>query len=94
MEKMIFFAPGTLVDPPLAPSVRQPGCPPAPPSDHWYGGLGVSLGDCQAWKAQKVGVCGWARCPHNLFLSHVAQDTARSWFGGNLTQTTHILSHF
>ena len=23
---MIFFAPGTLVDPPLAPTVRGPGC--------------------------------------------------------------------
>ena len=35
LEKMIFFAPGTLVDPSLAPAVRGPGCPPAPPSDHW-----------------------------------------------------------
>ena len=34
MEKMIFFARGTLVDPPLAPIVRGPGCPPAVPSDH------------------------------------------------------------
>ena len=25
---MIFFAPGTLVDPPLAPAVCGPGCPP------------------------------------------------------------------
>ena len=33
-EKTIFFAPGTLVDPSLAPAVRGPGCPPAPPSDH------------------------------------------------------------
>ena len=34
LEKMIFFAPGTLVDPPLAPAVRGPGCPPTAPSDH------------------------------------------------------------
>ena len=34
MKKIIFFAPGTPVDPPLAPTVRGPGCPPAPPSDH------------------------------------------------------------
>ena len=27
LEKMIFFALGTLVDPPLAPAVRGPGCP-------------------------------------------------------------------
>ena len=38
LEKMIFSAPGTLVDPLLAPAVRGPGCPPAPPSDHWHGG--------------------------------------------------------
>ena len=34
LEKMIFFAPGTLVDPPLAPAVRGPGCPLTAPSDH------------------------------------------------------------
>ena len=79
---MIFFAPGTPVDPPLAPTVCGPGCPPAPPSDHWYGGLGGSLGDCEAWKAQKVGGCGWTRCPRNRILSHVARDTARAWFWG------------
>ena len=53
---MFFFAPGTLVDPLWAPTVRGPGCPPAPPSDHWYGGLGVSLAESEAWKPQKVGV--------------------------------------
>ena len=29
-----------------------------------------------------MGGCGWTRCPRNSFLSHVAQDTARSWFRG------------
>ena len=82
LEKIIFFAPGTLVDPPLAPAVCGPGCPPAPPSDHWYGGLGVSLGGFAAWKPQKVGGCRWTRCPRNRILSHVAQDTARAWFRG------------
>ena len=82
LEKMIFFAPGTLVDPPLAPTVRGPGCPPAAPSDHWYGGLRVSLGHSQAWKPQNVGGCEWTRCPRNSDLSHVAQDTARAWFRG------------
>ena len=77
---MVFFAPGTLVDPPLAPTVRGLGCRPAPPSDHWYGGLRLSLGDSEAWKPQKVGGCEWTRCPRNSFLSHVAQDTACSWF--------------
>ena len=82
LEKIIFFAPGTLVDPPLAPTVRGLAGPPAAPSDHWYGGLRGSLGDSEAWKPQKVGGCGWTRCPRNSFLSHVAQDTARSWFRG------------
>ena len=79
---MIFFAPGTLVDPPLAPTVRGPGCPPAPPSDHWYGGLSGSLGDSEAWKPQKVGACGWTRRPRNSELRHVTQDTPCAWFRG------------
>ena len=54
LEKMISLGPGTPVDPPLAPTVRGLCCHPAPPSDHWYGGLGVSLGDSEAWKPQKV----------------------------------------
>ena len=80
LEKMNFFAPGTLVDPPLAATMRGPGCPPAEPSDHRCGGLGVSLGDSEAWKPQKVGGCGWTRCPRNSDLNHVVQDTARPWF--------------
>ena len=94
LEKTIFFAPGTMVDPPLAPTVRGPRCPPAPPSDHWYGGLGVSLGESEAWKPQKVGGCGWNRCPRNSDLSHVAQDTTRSPFWGCLTQTARNPGHF
>ena len=82
LEKTIFFAPVTLVDPPLAPAVRRLGCPQAPPSDHLYRGLGGSLGDSEGWKPQKVGGCGWTRCPRNSDLSHVAQDTVRSWFRG------------
>ena len=82
LEKIIFFALGTLVDPPLAPTVRGLAGPPAAPSDHWYGGLRVSSGNSEAWAPQKVGGCGWTRCPRNSFLSHVAQDTARSWFRG------------
>ena len=68
--KMIFFALGTLVN------------PPAPPSDHLYGGVGVSLGDSKGWNLQKVGGCGWTRGPRNRILSHVAQDTAPAWFRG------------
>ena len=82
LKKMIFFAPETLLDPPLAPTARGLCCPPAPPSDHWYGGLGASLGNYEAWKPEKVGGCGWTRCPSNSDLSHSAQDTARSWFRG------------
>ena len=80
--KKKIFAPGTLVDPPLAPAVRGLGCSPVPPIDHQYGGLGVSLGESQAWKPQKVGGCGWTRCSRNSVLSHIAQDTARAWFRG------------
>ena len=87
LEKMIF---SPLVDPPLAPTVRRPGRPPAPPSDHWYGGLGASLGESEAWKPQTVGGCGWTRCPQNLVLSHVA----RSRFWGCLTQIAHIQAIF
>ena len=47
---MIFFALGTLVHPPLAPTVRGLAGPPAAPSDHEYGGLRVSLGNYEAWK--------------------------------------------
>ena len=68
------------MDPPLAPTMRGPGCPPAVPSDHWYGGVGVRCGDSEGWKPQKVGGCGWTRCPRNQILSHIAQDTARAWF--------------
>ena len=50
LEKIISSAPGTLVDPPLAPTVRGLAGPPAAPSDRWYGGLHVSLIDSQAWK--------------------------------------------
>ena len=82
LEKIIFFALGTPVDPPLALAGRGPGRPLAAPSDHRCGGLGVSLGNSEAWKPQKVGGCGWTRCPRNWDLSHVAQDTARAWFRG------------
>ena len=53
-----FFRPGDPGGPPLAPTVRGLYYPPAPPSDHWHGGLGVSLGDSEAWKPQKWGVAG------------------------------------
>ena len=62
--------------------MRGLGCPPAVPSDQWYGCLGVCLGNSEGWKPQKVGGCGWTRCPRNRILSHVAQDTARAWFRG------------
>ena len=45
---MIFFALGTLVDPPLAPTVRGLAGPPAAPTHQWYGGLHVSLGHSEA----------------------------------------------
>ena len=56
--------------------------------------LGVSLGNCEAWKPQKLGGGGWTRCHWNLEFSHVAQDTARSWFWGNLTNVARNPGHF
>ena len=97
LEKMIFFDPGTPVDPSLARTVRGRCCPPAPPSDHWYGGLGVSFSDFEAWKPQKLGDCGWIRFPRSSVWSHIAKDTARSWFRACCTQTAHIqaiVGHF
>ena len=44
------------------------------------GVLGVHLGNFEAWKPQKVGGCGWTRCPRNRVFSHVAKDMACSWF--------------
>ena len=55
------------------------------------------------WKILRLGYhkklagCRWTRCPRNLDLSHVAQDTARSRFWGLLTQSTPnlaLFSHF
>ena len=72
LKNIIFFPPGTPVDPLLALTVCGLCCSPAPPSAHWYGALGISLGDFEDWKTQKGGGCGWTRCPRNLVLSHVA----------------------
>ena len=76
------------------PTVRGPGYPPAPPSDHLYRGLCISLGESEAWKLPKVGGCVLTRCPRNSDLSHVAQDAARSWFWACLTQTAEIHAIF
>ena len=94
LGKISFFAPGTLVDPPLALTVRGPGCPMAPPSDQWHGGLGILLGGPEVWKPQKVRVCAWTRCPRNLVLSHIAQDTAYSWFWDKVTNVACNRGHF
>ena len=88
LKKIIFFRPGDSGGPSVGPTGLC--CPPAPPSDHWCGGLGVSLGNSEAWKPQKVGGCGWTRCPRNSVSSHIAQDTVRYWFRACLTQTPHI----
>ena len=79
---MIFFAPGAVVDPPLAPAVRRLCCSPAIPSDQLYGCRGVRLGDSEGWKPKIVGACGRTRCRRKRILSHVSQGTARVWFRG------------
>ena len=63
-----------------------------------YWGLGVRLGNSEGWwKPQKVGDCGWSRCPRNRILSHVAKDMAYSWFvdvGSQSTQNLELLGAF
>ena len=38
--------------------------------------------------------CGWTRCPGNWILSHLAQDTAHSWFWGCTAESAEVLGHF
>ena len=90
---MIFLSLETMVTLPLTLTVRRPGCSLAQPSDQWYGGLGVSLNNSEGWKPQNLWVCWWTKCLYIWYLIHVAQDTARSWFSGRLTQIAHILGH-
>ena len=42
--------------------------------------LKMVMGNSKGWKPQKVGGCGWSRCPRNRILSHIAKDMAYSWF--------------
>ena len=81
-EKNHFFRPGDPGGPTVGPRRARAVLPCGYTTDHWYGGLGVRLGDSQGWKPQKVGGCEWTRCPRNRNLSHVAQDTASAWFRG------------
>ena len=55
---MIFFAPGTLVDPPLAPTVRGLAGPPAAPSDPWYGVYVSRWASLRLGNHKKWGVAG------------------------------------
>ena len=68
------------VDPFGHPPVWAWACSLPQPSGPRYWGLGVHLGNSEGWKPQKVGGCGWSRCPRNRILSHVAKDMAYSWF--------------
>ena len=55
------------------------------------------MGNSEGWKPQKVGGCGWTRCPRNRVLDHVAKDMARSWFvavGSQSTQNLGLLGSF
>ena len=61
------------------------------PTGPRYGGLGVHSGNFEGWKTQKVGDCGWVRCPRNRVLSHVAKDMACSWFVAVASQSTQNL---
>ena len=51
--KQSFFRPVEPRGPTVGPHYAQPGLPCG--SNHWYGALGVSLGDSEAWKPIKSG---------------------------------------
>ena len=60
-------------------------------------GLTVRSGNFEGWKPQKVGDCGWIRCPRNRVLGHVAKDMACSWFvavASHSTQNFGLLGAF
>ena len=80
--KNLFFRPGDPGGPTVGPRSARAVLPSGYRNDHWYGVLGVRLGDSEGWKPPKVGGCGWTKCPRNWILSHVAQDTVRAWFRG------------
>ena len=82
------------MDPPLAPTVRSPGCPLAPPNDQCYGGVGVSLGDCVASKPQKVGDCKWTRCPSKFRFEARSQRYRPFLVLGLVDTTWAIFGHF
>ena len=80
LRKVIFLPLLDPVDPFEHPPVWAWACSLPQPSGPRYWGLGVRLGNFEGWKPQKVGGCGWSRCPRNRILSHVAKDMAYSWF--------------
>ena len=80
LRKVIFLPLLDPVDPFGHPPVWASACSLPQPSGPRYGGLDVPLGNSEGWKPQKVGGCGWNRCPRNRILSHVAKDMAYSWF--------------
>ena len=80
LRKVIFLPLLDPVDPFGHPPVWASACSLPQPSGPRHWGLGVPLGNSEGWKPQKVGGCGWNRCPRNRILSHVAKDMAYSWF--------------
>ena len=81
LQKVIFWPLVDPIDPSWHPRVWARACSVQQPSGSRYGVLGVRLRNFEGWKPQKVGGCGWTRCPRNCVLSHLARDTACSWFG-------------
>ena len=80
MRKVIFLPLLDPVDPFGHPPVWAWACSLPQPSGPRYWGVGARLGKSEGSKPQKVGGCGWSRCPRNRILSHVAKDMACSWF--------------
>ena len=80
LRKVIFLPLLDPVDPFGHPPVWASACSLPQPSGPRHWGLGVLSSNSEGWKPQKVGGCGWNRCPRNRILSHAAKDMAYSWF--------------
>ena len=68
LRKVIFLPLLDPADPFGHPPVWASACSLLQPSGPRYWGLGVHLGNFEGWKPQKVGGCGWSRCPWNLLF--------------------------
>ena len=73
----MFFGPQGLGGPTVAPTVRGPGCPPAPPSDHWECGFEPRSPSPRSWfwgcLTQTMHILGHFLAITRLFLRHIVE---------------------